>query len=261
MKKIGRIFLISLTNTLQYKGEMLIWVLLAIFNSMSVLLLWIAGYKSGAINDISISFIQTYYVAILIISQGFTSHAEEGIVHDIRTGSLSMHLLKPFPYFWLQFFEEIAWRVIGISYSVVVVGALLYLLHGLPSYPLSAIPLILIILICTFFLSFVVKSTLAMFAFFFTESKPIFELFEVVVLVLGGYLMPLQFMPKTVQDIAFHLPFASMVYFPVQALTGTLPLDHMPGIIMGQIAWIAIFTIIFWILWKRGLLEYTALGQ
>ena len=261
MKKIGRIFLVSLSNTLQYKGEMLIWVLLAIFNSMSVLLLWLAGYKSGSIHTISISLIQTYYVAILIISQGFTSHAEEGIVHDIRTGSLSMHLLKPFPYFWMQFFQEIAWRVIGITYSVVVVSVLLILLGSIPSYPPGAMPFIVVILILTFFLSFILKSTLAMFAFFFTESKPIFELFEVIVLVLGGYLMPLQFMPKSVQDLAFHLPFASMVYFPVQALTGSLSVSSMPWIIFGQVAWIGIFGCVFWFLWKRGLLEYTALGQ
>src|SRR5258708_9285636 len=260
MKKIGRIFLVLISNTLQYKGEMFVWILLAIFNSMSVLLLWIAGYASGSVHNINLSFIQIYYVAILVIAQGFSSHAEEGIVNDIRTGNLSMHLLKPFPYFWLQFFEEIAWRVIGVLYSVVVFGALLLLIGGFHAYqPVTILP-ILLILMLTFVLSFLLKATLAMLAFFVTESKPFFELFEVTVIVIGGYLMPLEYVPPVVREIAFHLPFVSVVYFPVKALTGTLPLSQMPSVILGQVIWIIAISLLFWYFWKKGLRAYTALG-
>ena len=72
--------------------------------------------------------------------------------------------------------------------------------------------------------------------------------------------MPLEYMPSLVRQIAFHLPFASVVYFPVKALTGTLPLSQMPSVILGQVIWIIAISLLFWYFWKKGLRAYTALG-
>lgn len=261
MRKIWSIFLVSFADTLQNRGEQFVWLLLSIFNTMSILLLWFAAFHSGGIKDIAIPFISLYYATLLIISQGIMSHAEEGIVQDIRTGSLSMHLMKPYPYFWFTWFSELSWRIMGSLYTFIIFIGFVILSGGIHTIYLDKLCMATVILLLAFFLSYTYKFTLSMSGFFITECRPVFELMEITVIIGGGFLMPLEFAPNFIRTIAFHLPFVSFVYYPVKALLGQISLSEFPSIVATQIFWIGFFSITLWMLWKLGLREYTALGQ
>lgn len=264
LSRYGHMFSIAMQDALQSRSTALIWFLYALLNTMAALLLWVAGFANNSIaGEISLSYIQLYYVLMLVANSSLLSHIEEDVAaQDIKEGGLVKYLLKPVSYFWYKFVIELPWRVMGAIFSIsalVVLSFFLPLRLPIPS-PLTLV-LIVVTMGLTVLLSFVYKMVISMSAFWFTEGWAFFEVMEAVVLFIAGYVMPLALLPSWLQGIAFALPFAYMIYLPVQALTGQLSdLQILQGMAM-QILWILILGAIYRMAWKRGLSRFTGVGQ
>jgi ABC-2 type transport system permease protein len=84
---------------------------------------------------------------------------------------------------------------------------------------------------------------------------------EAVILVFAGMLMPLEFLPPAIRQIAFSLPFSYIIYFPLVAFQGKLTAMESVRTIGIQVVWIVILLGIYQLLWKKGIRLFTGLGQ
>ncbi|HVZ58180.1 MAG TPA: ABC-2 family transporter protein, partial [Patescibacteria group bacterium] len=182
---------------------------------------------------------------------------------EIQEGNLVNYILKPFSHLVDHFIGELGWRMIQGAMGFVVLLFFLFALHVPISITTSPPILILLIfsMVFAYIVSFLCKMILGISAFWFTDFRGMQEIVEVLILLFGGFLMPLEFYPQILQTITHFLPFAYFAYYPVILAEGKL--DIMQGImVLGvQVMWIAVLAVIYDFLWKRGLYNFTGVGR
>lgn len=193
------------------------------------------------------------------------SHTEEDIaLRDVQEGRLVNYLLKPFSYYKLKWLEEIPYRALQGSFGIIIVLLFSWLFHiKLTTITLNVVSILLIAIniFLAISLAQLFKVCLGFISFWTTDSYGIFQLSEMLMFVLGGYIAPLSFYPNAVTTISYFFPFPYMIYFPIAALAGFYSLQQLILIIAGQLTWITILTFIYKIMWRNGLRLFTGVGQ
>lgn len=252
-----RIIGLHFERTFEYRLKSLLWILIPISNNLTLILFW-----SGSGENMS--YITTYYVLMTVGGLLLTSHVEYEVAEfDIKQGQLVNYLMKPVSYYWMNFIGELPYRVLQSFYAFIIIGTFMYFFKGSLVITLNPwhTPLILVIFILGYLLSFTFKLSSAYLSFWFTEIRGVYELITIAYIVLSGGIMPLHWYPPIIEKITHVLPFAYSAYFPVIALQGTVSLDGLFSIIAVQSLWLFILILIHNKMWKEGIKQFTAVGQ
>jgi ABC-2 type transport system permease protein len=90
-------------------------------------------------------------------------------------------------------------------------------------------------------------------AAFLTEEVRAFEwIYQKVLFILGGLLIPIDFYPSWLQSIAKATPFAYTVYGPARLFVEP-SLLRFGEVFLGQILWLAALGALLALLFRRGL--------
>lgn len=264
--KYVKIFLLHFQEAIDERSRMLVWFLISLINPLVYLLFWRGASinLSPSTNQWQLPNFASYYMLLILASSFLRVHIEEYIAYyDIELGYLSNNLLKPVSYFWYQFFHELPYRFVEASFGVVVF--LLFLINypglvrltGKPEYILLSI----LILVGGYFLSYLLKIILGLSALFTTDFRGLAEFIEVMIIVFGGFVIPLDLFPDTLKGILSLLPFPYMFYYPVVAFLGRLSIEELVRVLVSQIAWIGGFAILYTFIWKKGIRLFTGVGR
>lgn len=248
------------------RGRSFVWFLYSIIPPGVFLLFWIGALKSqgGSIAGWNFSTITSYYFLLTVASAMLIAHIEEEISsEDIQQGHLTGYLLKPFSYYWIKFLEEIPWRLLQGSFGIILCFAFVVIFGNFFTLTDSAVIIALSVLICVLaiMLSFTFKTVLGLTAFWLTDTTGLFQLFEAVMLIFGGFIVPLTLLPSFAERLATFLPFAYVAYYPVVAIQGQLNIQELVKVILLQAVWIIAFAILYRWMWFEGRKKYTAIGQ
>ena len=261
-----RILLIHFEDAIAERARNLVWFLIALINPLMLLLFWRGAIleKPEAYGQWNIPSIVSYYLLLIIAGAFLQVHIEEKIAYtDIQQGSLSNYLTKPFSYLLWNFFIEFPYRVLQGSFGVIVFLIFFVLFGNIVS--IASDPLILVlasvVIILGYLLSFFFKMILGISALWTTDFSGLVNLVEVVTLVFGGFIMPIHLYPVILQRISFALPFASMFYFPIIAISGKLVVVELFQVIAVQCIWLVSLGSIYQLAWRRGVRLFTAIGQ
>lgn len=241
----------------EYRLRSFIWLMLPLINNFMMILFW-----SGA--GINTPAISSYYILLTVGGLLTTSHVELEVSDtDIKQGQLVNHLTKPISYFWAQLLSEVPYRILQALYVSGMIGVLLiFFPHALTISPsIFHIPLIIIIFVMGYMLSFTFKLSLGYLSFWFKDVRGLTELVTIIIIIFSGGIMPLPWYPSLLQTISNILPFAYSGYYCVAALQGIVPLGGLFGIIAVQGVWLGVLLIINNALWVNGIKEFTAVGQ
>lgn len=261
-----RIFLLHFQQAFENRGRSLVWFLLALIGPLIGMAYWIAVYRSEnhSIVGWSLPTVTSYYFLLIIAGSFLIAHNEEDVaVNDIQEGQLSTYLIRPFSYFLNQLVGEISWRLLQGVFSVIIIivltrffGSFFTITNDPVVFMLAFISLLL-----GFVLSFIFKMLLGISAFWFTDFRGIQNISEIVLLVLAGFIMPLDFFPHGLHVLSNLLPFAYMVYYPLTILEGKYELQNSIMYLLLQVGWILVLGILYKVLWKMGIEGYTGAGQ
>ncbi len=75
-----------------------------------------------------------------------------------------------------------------------------------------------------------------------------------------GLWVPLELLPAWLRDAVLWLPFRATLAVPVEILTGTAAGLDALRLLSLQLAWLAFFTVLGTVLWRRGIQRYEAYG-
>lgn len=241
----------------EYRLRSLIWLMLPLINNFTLILFWNgAGMNTPAIT--------TYYILMTVGGLLTTSHCEFEVSDvDIKQGQLVNYLTKPISYYWVQLLSEVPYRVMQAIYASIIIGFLLFFFPRslIISLNLLYLPLVLVIFILGYTLSFTFKLSLAYLSFWFKDIHGLMELTTIAIIIFSGGIMPLPWYPQVLQTISNILPFAYSGYYCTVALQGIVPLSGLLGIIAIQGVWLALLLLINRMLWMNGIKEFTAVGQ
>jgi ABC-2 type transport system permease protein len=137
-------------------------------------------------------------------------------------------------------------------------SAIVWWLIGPPPAPFGWI-LALITILGTWVLNFCITCLIGLSAFLVEDVSSFMLIYQKLVFILGGFLIPLSFYPPWLQAIAKALPFAAMIYGPSQLFVAP-SLQLFENVLLMQSIWIVILGSVLVISFRRGVTYLTVNG-
>jgi ABC-2 type transport system permease protein len=199
----------------------------------------VAGYSALAL---------TWYIATSeAATMCLNARMIEAFGEDVASGGVAVELLRPVSVVGLRVAGELG-RALPRLGVCIAVGVLLSLVGagGPPSLAaaLLAVPALLLAVAC----NSVAMHTFAAAAFWLRETRSTWFLYQKLVFVLGGMLLPLQVLPAAMQAVAWSLPFTAMAYIPARIASGHVE----PELLLVQLAWLGALVLVAAGVFARG---------
>ncbi len=260
-----RIFLLHFQNLLAHRGRSIVWLFIALVEAL-IYLAFIRGVfqEHSSLSHWTLPSVSAYYFLLVATAATLMTHIEVKILHDdIELGQIDGRLLKPFSYYWQNFYFEIPYRFFqGVLGILLCVG--LSMVFGVTIFsPLSMfqIGLCCLIFLLAYFISFTFKMIVGILSFITTDIRGLNELLTILIIIFAGYILPINLLPGILESIAYALPFAYIIYYPIVALLGQLSVPMMLQVIGIQIAWLVGFAFVYKIVWRSVLRQFASVGQ
>ncbi len=264
MKRLATVFFLYAQHALEYKSRSFVCFLVILID-VSVYLLYWRGVFSTSTSTIpwTLRNAISYYLLLLIAGSFLQVHIEEEVAfEDIQLGRLSQYLLRPFSYVWFKFFQELPWRLIQGGFGVLTLLAIITFFHGFEiTLTIATIPLVLMIILLGYAISFIYKMIIGIIAFWTTDYTGIQNVQSILFLLLSGVLVPLHLLPDTLRSFALVQPLAYILYYPILAVQGVLPVGQLWRVMITQVFWLVALYFAYRLLWSRGIRQFTSIGQ
>jgi ABC-2 type transport system permease protein len=266
MKKYWTVALLGWQDSLVYRFNALVWVLYAVLPSLTLMLVWLAAYRSGGpsqIGGFNLSEMMTYYLCVTALSVAITPHPEWEIAQQIRDGKITQFIVRPIGFFGYRLAQETSYQIIKTAmflpaFALLVVAFRPYI--QLPPFDAARWGLFLLSSLLAYALLSQFKFLLGISAFWIAEPGGFMEIWNVMTGVFSGRLLPLTLLPAWLQSLGAVLPFASLYAFPVEILLDRVTPDQLMAGFARQIVWLALLSFLVRRTWSRGLLAYEAYG-
>jgi len=261
MKKLLILIRISLIDSFEYRGDMLIHSLSWSAQPIVYLLIWLAVASSSRSISMSPGDFIKYYLWLMLIQIWVSAWGCSFIASAIRFGRLSPYLVKPISYYNFQIANNLGEKVLKTIFILPVLSTLVILLK--PAWPG------LTVLGWVFFMwswlqaamvYFLVDYIVGLTAFWIEENSAIDSLYNIVHVVFSGILIPLALMPDWIRSLSVYLPFRYEISFPLEILLQKLSSEELAKGFAIQTLWVMVLYFLCRFLWKRGLVRYSAAG-
>jgi ABC-2 type transport system permease protein len=181
----------------------------------------------------------TWYIAVSEVAMmALPFRLVEVIGDDVGSGAVAADMLRPAPVVGVRLATTVGAAlprvvtvgVVGAVASAVVVGA--------PPEAAGlalAVPSVLLALV----VNAAAQHAVAAAAFWLRDAKSMWFVYQKLVLIFGGVLLPLQVMPEWLERIALALPFSSMAYAPARLASGHVE----PVLLVTQAGWAVVMVV------------------
>jgi ABC-2 type transport system permease protein len=217
--------------------------------------LWRAIYSnSPSLNGL------TFDQAFLYVALGSTvfimlkTYADWGMAHEIQDGTISVLLTKPVDYQLYTLYTNLGFQLTNIvAIAVPTVLMLIFIFRvrippgpGYFFFPLS--------LVLAFIISFHFDYLIGLVGFYTESIWGISTTKEILITVLSGALLPLQFFPTVIRQVLEVLPFQAIYYTPLMTVTipnqGVEVFFRMVGV---QLFWAAVTYVLCRVAYGRAI--------
>lgn len=252
---------VGLAETIAYRAEMIVWILTTTM-PLVMLSLWTSVADEAPFRAYSQADFVAYYLAALIVRNLTSNWVAWQMGEEIRTGTLSMRLLRPVhPFTGYLATHLAAWPLRALMVTPVV--AILFITdarHVVIDDP-ARLALFALSLVGAWLLTFWTFVVIGALAFFLEKSMALVEVYFGLFMLLSGYLVPLDLMPPWLGDLARWLPFQYMLGTPVELLIGRMPdVSSAAGAVAAQWAWASATMAAGVLVWRAGIRRFEAYG-
>jgi ABC-2 type transport system permease protein len=251
---------IGLAETVAYRAEFIIWMLTTTL-PLVMLGLWTSVAAEAPFRGFESKDFVAYYLAALIVRNVTGNWAAWQINEEIRSGTLSMRLLRPihpFAGYAATHLSAVPLRAL-IALPITVILLLSSARDVLADTP-AELALFAVSLAGAWLLTLAIMVTIGALAFWIERSMGIFDVYMGVFAVLSGYLVPLALMPGWIQTVAEHAPFRYMLSAPVEILIGQAEGEAALRLVATQLGWAAGMVVVALATWRAGIRRFEAYG-
>ena len=256
------LFRTEVAEMLQYRAALIIWLIGLVLQPIIFLVVWltVADSRGGQVGEFDKAALAAYYIVFMLVNHlTFDWHMFE-MGWRVRSGAFSPLLLQPLHPIHRDITANVSYKVITLV--VVLPATALLIWYFEPSFgaPTWAIAAFIPALVLAFFVRFIVEWTVALLAFWVTDTSGLNQLYYVPLMFLSGKVAPLVLMPEWIQLLANVLPFRWMIAFPVELILGHLTAAEAMTGFAAQGAWLLAALIILQLTWYRAARRYSAVG-
>jgi ABC-2 type transport system permease protein len=199
----------------------------------------VAGYTVVAI---------TWYAAMAeAVTVSLNQRMIREIGDDIGSGAVAVELLRPAPVLGVRVAGALG-RTLPRLAACCAAGAVLGLVTaGVPERPAAlalAVPSAVLAVAC----NIVAQHAFAGVAFWWRDAGSAWFLYQKLVFIVGGMLIPLEALPGWLEATARLLPFRAMAYAPARLAAGHVE----PVLLLEQVAWLALLALAAGAVFRAG---------
>lgn len=262
-RKYGMLLRTCMVESLTYRSQNLVWVVVGALPTLFAVVAWLAVYGTRRqVGAFTRSDIITYYVVIGLAWYIVGGRINSQIARAIKDGTLAQHLLKPYAALSYYVVGEQTWKVVSLGLALPFYALLVwYFRHDihLTATPLQvALALLATLLAAAVFI--VLEVCTGLLAFWTTDTRNLFEVYDLLLILTSGELVPLALFPSWLSTALSGLPFRYTFSFPVEVFLGKLNGPRMAIGFLWQLGWLIALAGLAWLLWRRGLRRYSAAG-
>jgi ABC-2 type transport system permease protein len=240
IRKYWAILQVQLVNSLAYPGE-LIWRSLAIVLFQWVFAqLWRVTFATAGTATLGgLSLHDTlWYLMLAETIELSRPRLARSIAETVRDGSIAYLLNKPYHFLLYQMSTNLGESLFRMALNALFGGTTVWLLVGPPPDP-RGWPLVGVAILGAWLINFCVSALIGLAAFVVEDVTPFEWIYQKMIFILGGMLIPLDFYPQWLQTLSRALPFSYAMYGPARLFV-TPDLSRFGGLVIGQAFWILI---------------------
>ncbi len=251
-RKYAAIFKAQLTDRLAYPLDLItqsISILIFIFIFLQVWKTTYAATGQQVIEGFSLRDTIWYFMAAEMIMVS-SPRVYRTISEAVKDGSIAYMLNKPYDFILYHASVGFGDLIARLIFNLLAGAAFTWLLVGPPPAPAS-IPLVLISYLLAWLINFCTSALIGLAAFVTEEVAPFDWIYNKLLLVAGGVLIPLDFFPDWLRQICQSLPFAYTIYGPARFFVDP-SWQRFVTLTLGQLGWIAVFAGLLFLVYNRG---------
>jgi ABC-2 type transport system permease protein len=245
--KYGAITQANLQNQLAYIWDALNRAFFIVLIMFIFAQLWTAAYASrGAtvISGLTLTATIWYFLVAEMIELGKFRH-DMAISAEVKDGSIAYTLGRPYNYLAYHFFHGLGDTSIKMVLIFLLGAPIAFYYGGLPAVDLRTLPAVGLVVILALILDFCFMSMIGLLAFVTEDTASFRIIYQKLVFILGGLLIPLDFLPRWLQEIARVLPFSLTTYAPAKLFV-SFTWDQFGQIIIMQAIWLVLAGLMLW---------------
>jgi ABC-2 type transport system permease protein len=260
VRAVPTLLRVGVAETVAYRAEFLVWILTTT-QPLVMLGLWTSVGREGPFQGYTEAGFVAYYLSVLIVRNLTGSWVGWQLSEEIRTGAMSMRLLRPihpFIAFATSHLAAIPFRTI-IALPVAVI---LLISSGGSTLATDPVQLALIVpsIAMAWLITFAILFGIGSLGFFFTKTIAIADVYFTLFSLLSGYLLPLSLLPGWIATWASYTPFPSLLSTPVLLMTKSLPGAELARLLAVQAGWAVGLVALALVVWRAGVRRYEEVG-
>lgn len=261
LRVYGALMKASVSEALEYRAQVFLWLVASIF-PLVMMTVWLALVdEAQQVAGWDRADFLSYYIGMMLVNQLTGSWILWDWDDDLRTGNLSVKLLKPSDPLHYFISKQIGWKVLVLIFMLPVVAAVAVISPEV-RFPLT--PLTTLAFVAAVVLGFIeqtfMATAFAVLGFWSTQVRNLYQLWFGVGQFLSGFIAPLAMFPLGIRSLAVLLPYRGYVGFPLEILTGQLAGPEIQLGFLVTLFWTLVFVLAYRILWRAGLRRYEAVG-
>jgi ABC-2 type transport system permease protein len=147
------------------------------------------------------------------------TYADWYISYEIREGIIAIYLTKPVDFQFYALFTSLGQVLMNLTAITVPTVLLLALVFRVTPSPGPGLALFPVSLLLAFIVNFSFDYFVGLLAFYTESTWGLSMTKEILVAVLSGALVPLQFFPDALQKVLLLLPFQAIYYTPLMMVS------------------------------------------
>jgi len=159
----------------------------------------------------------------------------EEVGDDIGSGAVAVEMLRPLPVVAVRLAAEVGRCSARLGILLLPGATFAWIVAG-PPPSTAATALALPALVLAVAANLCLQHALAGAAFWLRDTRAMWFLYQKLVFILGGMLLPLEVLPGVLRDVAMALPFMTMAYAPARLASGHVE----PWLLLVQAGWLVV---------------------
>lgn len=258
-----RMWQVNWAEQWQYRANLAMYIFYWIVQPIIYIAVWTSiATVQGSVKGFTANDFIVYYLTMLIVDQITSETVFYNFGWKIQEGTLSGELIRPVhPILTNALVNTLAFKALT-TLVLIPIWITLSLLFKPTFDSVTPANLLLTIpaLVIGFIVNFLLTSSITCLAFWTQRVWGLYRLYGIPFMLFSGQFVPLQLMPKVIENIAVYSPFPLFKYFPTQLILGNLAPDEIiRGYVVGLV-WIVIAYLLFRFVWSRGIKQYSAVG-
>ena len=181
------------------------------------------------------------------------------IDEEVKSGSLAYRLNKPYSYPLFHYAGYMAEATLRFVLSLAIAGTVTWIAVGPPAFtPVSFLAGIVGVFI-GFSIDYAAQFGLGLLAFWTEDTWAFRFLYQRLVMIFGGMMLPLDVFPEVLRKIASAMPTSLIIYGPVKTFV-SFSISGWVSMLVRQGIWLAACSLIVSVVYRMGVKRVNVQG-